>query len=209
MKRIIITASIILGCTLQSSAQITKSSYVVGGSSSFSFNTDNNFVGELNTISFSIKPDIGKFVSEKWLIGGGVGYSISKTRQSNFYITSEGLVQSFSGNFAATRFYSIADKFYFTCEFSLGATYSIRSSKLYTDTGPMESSSSIISPNIGVSPGLTYFVNEKWMIYARVGALSYNYAHRIESKTGSHSLGYSLQANSFGIGVRYILGSKK
>ena len=208
MKKLMIISSIVLGCSLQATAQIPESSYIVGGSSSFNLTT-NPDDGKILRASFSIRPEIGKFVSEKWLIGGGVGYSISQSQSSNGFLSNSARTQEFSGNFSATRFYPLAEKFYFTCEYGLGVSYSFTHyESLMNSVLQIENSTSETSSGIAVSPGLAYFINNKWMIYARMGSLSYRYAHNLDTKTGYHNVGYHLRANSFGIGARYILGAK-
>lgn len=208
MKRIIILSSIVLACASQASAQITPSSHVIGGSSSFtvvSRPSGNN----LMRTTFSIRPEIGKFVSDKWLIGGGLGYSIDNNRTilSNQKLTSR--VQNFSGNFAATRFYPLSEKFYFTLEYGLGAGYFLSQTDVLNGSTVSTGVGKGIGLSLGVSPGLAYFINPKWMLFARMGKLSYDFTQTIDFDNAVHSLGYNFQGSSLGLGVRYVLGTGK
>lgn len=201
MKRIIILSSIIFACASQVSAQITESSYIVGGTSSFGLTSATE--GQLTTWSFGIRPEIAKFVSEKWLVGGGLGYSVGAIHNS--FLNGKNLSNNVNGFFGATRFYPLADKFYFTLEYSIGLSFTRTNSEFAGN----KSTSEMGSAGIAASPGLAYFFNEKWMIFSRMGSLAYSYDHSFQSDNGFHRLGYSFQANSFGIGARYVLGTGK
>lgn len=208
MKRIIILSSIIFACASQVSAQITPSSYVIGGSSAFtvaSRPSGNN----LMSTAFSIRPEFGKFVSDKWLISGGLGYSInnSRTYLSNQKLTNR--VQNFSGNFGATRFYPISEKFYFTLEYGLAANYFLSETDVLNGSTVNTGVGKGIGLSIGVSPGLAYFINPKWMLFTRMGQLSYDFSKMIDFDNAVHSLGYNFQGNSLGLGVRYVIGTGK
>lgn len=63
--------------------------------------------------------------------------------------------------------------------------------------------------SVGVSPGFAYFVNTKWMLFARMGQLSYGYSKTIDFDNATHVLGYNFRGNSFGLGARFIFGTGK
>jgi hypothetical protein len=203
-----VALSTFLCLALSSEAQLTPSTYLIGGSSSFQLLTrpsgDN-----LMRSSFAIQPEFGKFVSEKWYIGGGLGYSINNDR---IYLSNQKMnnrIQILSGNFVATRYYPLAEKFYFTLEYGIGASYFLSENDYFNGPVIATGSGRGIGLNVGVSPGLAYFVNPKWMIFARMGSLGYNFSKTINFDNAIHSIGYSFQGNSFGLGVRYVLGTGK
>lgn len=210
MKKYLILASALLTFTLPSFSQITPSSYVVGGSSSFSLVTSDHPFTKTTTSSFGIRPEMAWFVSEKWLIGGGTGYSISQYLYKDDMFQTRDINQSVSGFIGATQFFALSDKLYFTLEYSLGLSYSKSVYKSGTDSMITEvlNKSKSRSIGLGVSPGLTYFLNEKWMLFSRMGSLSYGFDQDIKTGIGVHRAGYTFQANSFGLGVRYVFGGK-
>jgi hypothetical protein len=133
-------------------------------------------------VLFIIYPGVVKFVSKKWLIGCRLGHSISHSKNNNGNSSSRIYQQGISGNFAATRFYSLADKLFFTCEYKLGVGYSLRDTEFESNSQVTESKNSSMGPIIEVSPGLAYFINDKWMIYSQMGSLAYNYNYNLEVK---------------------------
>lgn len=205
MKKIAIISSIILGCNLSSFAQLTESSYIAGVSSSFFLTSPSN--GSADNVMFSISPQIGKFVSEKWLVNGGLGYAM-RIQKSNFGSgTGTNSTHNFSGQFGMTRFYPLSEKMYFTLDYSAGMGYELTNNQYMNDSTVIDSRSTAINLGIACSPGLAYFINKKWMIYSNLGALRYGYNYGIESNSGRHTLSYDLRANPFGIGARYIFDS--
>lgn len=206
MKRIVIIASIIFGSNLSSFAQVTESSYLLGASSSFFMATSPN--GKIDQISFSIQPTAGKFISEKWLMNVGLGYYL-RQQPSSYQVQSSSSQNNFSGMFGMTRFYPLIDKMYFTLDYSVGAGYSIRNSQYVQDSVNVDTRSTGFNANLGVSPGLAYFVTNKWMLFSSFGALKYSYDVEFNVFNPRHSLGYNFQANSFGIGAKYVFGVDK
>ena len=59
---------------------------------------------------------------------------------------------------------------------------------------------------MNIAPGLSYFLNRKWMLYTYVVVLNYGLNYNLDTDEIGHNLYLNLQANSFGIGVRYVLG---
>lgn len=208
MKKYLILASALLTFAAPSFSQITPSSYAVGGSSSLMLSSSPGGSNFLKT-TFSINPEIGKFVSEKWYIGGGLGYTFNQQRMkpsSDEKLTSHS--NSFSGNFVATRYYPLSEKFYFTMEYGLGGSFSLFQNQFLPDSLVSANINKSIGLGIGASPGFAYFITNKWIIFARLGRISYNFSKTFEFDNATHSLGYSFQGNSFGLGVRYGFGGK-
>ncbi len=208
MKKYLILASALLTFVAPSFSQITPSSYAVGGSSSFNFSSRTSGEGLVRT-TFNIRPEFGKFVSEKWYIGGALGYGLDNGRNTFLDQKLTSRLQVFSGNFVATRYYPLAEKFYFTLEYGLGLNLIATHNETYNNSVVTATNSQSFGANIGVSPGLAYFITNKWMIFARLGKLSYDFSGTFGAdNSGYHSIGYSFQGNSFGLGVRYVFGGK-
>ena len=208
MKKYLILASALLTFALPSFSQITPSSYAIGGSSTFMLSSSPSASNLLKT-TFSINPEIGKFVSEKWYIGGGLGYTFQKQRVLQTLdetLTSHS--NTFSGNFVATRYYPLSEKFYFTMEYGLAGSFSLFQNQLLPDSLVSANINKSVGLSIGASPGFAYFITNKWMLFTRLGRISYTFLKTLEFDNATHSLGYGFQGNSFGLGVRYVFGGK-
>ena len=206
MKKIILVSSIFLACATQAFAQITESSYVLGASSSFFMATNPN--GKADQLSFSIQPVAGKFISEKWLMNVGVGYSFRRLMSSFNPAQLHTTSNTFSGMFGMTRFYPISEKMYWTLDYSIGGGYILNDNQYILDSNVVDSRSTGFVGTLSASPGLSYFVNKKWMLFSSFGALRYTYDVSFNVFSARHTLGYNFQANSFGIGAKYIFGTE-
>lgn len=192
-----------------SSAQLTKGSYVVGGSASFSFSKSPDDINSRESKTGSITPNFGKFVSEKYLLEVGLGYAYENRsfQFGNDYFNRQ-TSNLFSIQFGATRFFPIADQLYFTLGASITPAFKISKSETESNGNFFDEESSTISAKLNIAPGLAYFINKKWMIYSFVGALNYEVDHNTSSNLTGHEFYVNVSANSFGLGARYILGKK-
>lgn len=207
MKTTLILAFTLILST-SSFAQLTPKSYVIGGGVSFRFDKTPGHVVELHTTSFSITPGIGKFTSEKYFIEGGIGYSLfARKYEEQLDIVHKTTGHSFNFTFGATRYFPLIDRLYFTVGGQITPAYvTIRNET--SNFGFLSSSKSdYASTNFRLAPGLSYFINRKWMLYAHVGLLNYNITYDFEQDLVGHSLRFSAQSNSFSVGVRYVLGT--
>lgn len=188
-------------------AQLTPGSYVLGGGLGFSFSKSPGTTSNTKSTSFQLSPGIGKFISEKFLLDGGLEYSYvsrSSSQQSNYNQSSTG--HFFGMRFGATRFFPIVDRLYFTLGAHIIPSYTKSRNEWSTSTSEGESTSENIEARLNVAPGLSYFINRKWMLFSYVGVLNYGVNYNMDTEDVGHNLYLNLQSNSFGIGVRYVLG---
>lgn len=207
MKTIIITLIFTFFITCVSFAQPTEGTYVVGGHANFGYSKPQSDLVKSQRTNFTISPSIGKFISEKYQIAFGLGYSHSNRKEemsSGSYFKQT--AHSFSIRFATTRYFPIADKLYFTLEAAITPSYDVNFSK--TEYIGVENQSNNISARLNISPGLTYFINKKWMLYSSIGVLWYDASYNTETELIGHEIQTSLSPNSFGLGARYIIGAK-
>lgn len=205
--KVLFTLAIILFIARSSFAQLTPGSYVLGGSVGFGFIKTPNGTSERQTASFNITPGIGKFTSEKYFIEGGLGYSMySRSLKTESSYSSKDIGHSFNARFGITRFFPIVDRLYFTLGGHISPSYSTNSNETESISGMTTNESSSISSRISISPGLSYFVNRKWMLYTYVGLFNYELIYNIDSDQIGHGLFLSAKSNSFGVGMRYIIG---
>ncbi|MFT6138482.1 MAG: hypothetical protein ACJAUJ_001576 [Salibacteraceae bacterium] len=209
MKSIFTGLILTLFITWNSSAQLTEGSYVLGGSAGVSFSKSPHEVYNLQRTSFSVTPNFGKFISKKYLLEGGLGYTFQRNNnQFGFGNFSRQTSHFFSVRFGATRFFPIVDELYFTLGATVIPAYVISRSESESEGVIMEDRSNMISARLNIAPGLTYFINKKWMLYTYVGVLNYEITHNSSTNLTGHNFYANVSANSFGVGARYILGEK-
>lgn len=206
MRTVLFTTILSFLLAFPALAQPTKGDYILGGSLGFNFKDAGTGSDKNQNFSFSIAPNFGKFISDKYLINGGLSYSYNKSYSkygNNDF--SEGTNQGIGISFGITRYYPLADKLFFTGSAYIGSGYGFGTSN---STFGTSSHSDNINGTIGVSPGLAYFINDRWMVYSSMGALSYNASYDYNVERTTHSVNLNLSANSFKIGVNYIFKGK-
>ncbi|MFT5860997.1 MAG: hypothetical protein ACI865_003115 [Flavobacteriaceae bacterium] len=211
MKFIITSLIFTLFIACISFAQPISGTYILGGSGSVSFNKSPSETYNLNSIRFGISPSIGKFISEKYVMEGGLGYSGYTQNQINLADPSDFSrfsSHSFSLRFGITRFFPITDKLYFTLGTAIVPAYVFERLESESIGGPTSTDSKKYTGRFVISPGLTYFINDNWMLYSYMGVLNYEIGYDSEKELFGHSFYARLSANSFGIGARYILMGK-
>lgn len=188
-------------------AQPVKGTFVIGGNASFNFSQLPSSTGKLQNTNFSISPGIGHFISSKFLLEYGLSYRIMSTFNStNQNINSRTNNSNYSIKFGLTRYFQIAEKLYFTVGTYVLPTYEVSSLKNTTFGVETTSRATAFIGSINVSPGLTYFINQKWMLYSYVGVMNYDIKFNLTNDIVSHNFNANISFNSFGLGVRYILG---
>ncbi|MCT4586772.1 MAG: porin family protein [Carboxylicivirga sp.] len=205
MKKLIITLTFtLIVCFVQ--AQFQKGMKEVGGSISYSNNHEdnenNNGNGTTERQGFSIKPTIGWFISETTAIGIGISYSCSNidhespnyehTNKSNRYYFTPYL----------RNYKPINDKlFYFT---TVSLSYGIGKQEM----DDREYDHNYLS--ISASPGLCYFLSDKWALKTEFGNLYYQWSKNKttndwgdELETTNNGFGISLDLSSIQFGATY------
>lgn len=65
-----------------------------------------------------------------------------------------------------------------------------------------------------IAPGLSYFINAKWALFANYGSLFYQFSHDINYRPGTseistttnrNNFGASFSLNTFDLGIQYFL----
>lgn len=216
MKTILFTAILSIALTVPSFAQSLqptefskpiKGDYIIGGTLGFNLNSSPNLGLKSRSMNFSIAPSFGKFISEKYLLHGGLGYSFNNSYSSS---TNNDFIKSMSHGinlrFGITRFMPISEKLFFTADAFIGTGIGFGKTK----SSMFESMNQLrnINATIGIAPGLAYFINSQWMIYSNIGLLNYTISHDSNAKRTTQSVNLNLSANSFKIGVNYIFKGK-
>lgn len=153
----------------------------VGGS--LGFNNSKVDGDESSVTNFSIKPEVGYSLNEKWDVALGIGYSFSDANRST---------NTFSINPYARYKFVQAGNFYAFCDG--GVAYATKHMQ-----GDEDNTNSF---GVGFNPGIGYDLTEKVTLVAHVGDLSYIHAWQGDAKKNTFNL--SLTNNiSFGAYVKF------
>lgn len=208
MKLQLSLVALLFFATFNSFAQPVKGNNVIGANLNFQFNTLPTSNSTTNKGSFSISPTFGRFISEKFLLEGGLGYAMSWYNYSDNNNFTKQNSQSASLIFGVTRFFSFTDKFYFTLGANISPYFTTNQlttkSGLFTTTGE----SNNLGGTLSILPGLSYFINQKWMIFTNVGLVNYQLNFNLENDLVSHNVNAKLMALPNSIGFRYIFSGK-
>ncbi|MEM1135604.1 MAG: hypothetical protein AAGI07_07170, partial [Bacteroidota bacterium] len=185
------------------------------GSLSFSFDQnknefspDNVVDNELDTRTFSILPQIGRFVNDNVSIGGIIGFTRIKTEfisTNSFGINfeTETSIDIFQmGPFA--RFHkSVSDAAYVFLQAELIFGFGSSESEI------PDTKENLFTLQTGLRPGFIFFLTEKIGIEANIGFLGYNYSRNeldedeSDAKNTNSSFVLDLDLSSFNLGVQY------
>jgi hypothetical protein len=85
MKKLKLFTALLLLTTITTNAQITKGNWMVGGSGNFTSYEGKDSNGEVSNKGFgmSIRPNLGYFLVDKFVVGSGIGFSFSKQEGYN------------------------------------------------------------------------------------------------------------------------------
>lgn len=211
---------VLLASTILSTlnAQVQKDAVILGGSIIFNGNDNSNEFSSYNANSsdyksnfLSISPQIGYFATESLLLGigltfehrdqeyqsqsysGGYNGNTDKTRSNLFLI-----------NPYVTKYSKLNNKLYLTSTVKLQAGFGT------------EQDTKVFELRVNATPGLTYFVSEKWALKCSIGQLYYNRKKYTpdndnnddDDKNIHQNYGLNLSLNTFTVGFQYILNKK-
>ncbi len=157
---------------------------------------------EIKTNGFGAIFGVGSFISDNSAIGGGVSYS--RLEFDDFNSNQLGL------NVFFQRFKSIRERFYFTPR--INASYVFGKSEFDSGFGS-NPETKISGIELSWIPGFQYAFDEKWVLGATIGAISYSNltekdSENSDNKVTESSFNVSMLANNFNLTVQYYFGKK-
>lgn len=170
----ILLALLFLCATITSSAQ----KMAVGGSVSAWHNTNDN------TTVFSIIPDIGYTLSDKWYIGIGLKYSYSEEQDTKINV--------FSANPYIRYFY-----------FTTGRIRLFVDSTIGIGMDKSNERNTSLAWQAGFNPGVIFGVTERFSLAAGFGFLGYRNSNKGLHILGNDGWGIDLSGNSLSLGFFY------
>lgn len=231
MKKFIIILLVILVNNL-SYSQIQKGKWLIGTSintnnNTFKFNSDNQFFTNTFTSNINLSPEINYLISDKFMICGGISYSIINSHFNNILppqssatstssdITNEGI----SGFLQAKYYVNISKNILWNISLKSGfgkINYTSKSSPT-SFTLPVTTFSSI-GQNANLEP--TYFYSnltsqvlfvpfKKLGFQLDIGGLNYliyNYDKIANADISSNNVYFNINPSNWSLGIFYILG---
>lgn len=207
----------------RSIAQLQKGNYLLGGSlivgSSKQENSTASNLDSYRYNSFAVYPDIGQMVSPTLAVGISGGFSHSK----NTYKSTSTVFNSSSTNINRSKGYSIGGfvrkyleitpKLYFMMQGNARFNHNNQANEQKFFDGALGTTNTIKSESkanggsVGINPGFTWLVNERIGIEAFLGGVSYLYSRNKDSDINNSGFNFDLDLQSFGLGLRFYLGS--
>jgi hypothetical protein len=172
-----------------------------GSSNTITYSTGYTIYNITNVAAFSLSPEIGYFISNKWSIGIQPTYQrTSGTETSYFYsnisaannsITSDNYHNDIAGLAVDVRYHCmITDKFGFFPQLGIGTLNNTTYFKYGTFT-------------IGATPNFIFFPNPRLGVILGFGSIAYNVDYQTKDKTFNIGLN-----NSIAFGLNYYWGKK-
>lgn len=170
----------------------------------------NNEEYEYTYFSLSVNPRAGRFINENTAIGLGVNYQ--------FYYSGSQLVVNNSANGRGfshsyhilslnphlTKFYPLIDKLYLTTDLNLSAGAG------RSDLGG--NSYNLITFGIRFTPGISYFMNDKWLLNVGLGDAHYDWTRETlaegvsdEGRRIRHNYGVRFRLSRLYLGLQYFI----
>jgi len=193
--------------SLSGSAQIVSKSRLIGLNLGLQSQYAPNAAINYSSSSFNFQPSFGKFLNEKWLFSMGPEYFYTTSTSAQYYSSSRLSTHTIGLNAGMTRFVPIFEKLYFTLGGNLYSRLSFSQNKITAFDGTTTFyRDNANNSGLIILPGFAYYLNQRWIITAGFGQLSYDLL--INDNSTIHRLNFNLSTSSLGFGFRYVLGAK-
>jgi hypothetical protein len=180
-------------------AQFMKDDKFIGGTFYATVQkSSNGSNSEGNYSSCTLSPSGGFFLNDKYAIGGGIGYSV--TRQKYEYdpdVNQEYRINAVEVHAFASRYFVIADRFFFR---ATGSLYYDREHRI-EENNDAEFKSKSYTIGINIRPSLLFFPTSNWGIEAGIGNFGISHWRSLSYENKSTSV--SLDYGSFYLGFAY------
>lgn len=191
-----------------SNSQIQKGSYLLDLDLSANFSNRENSISSYSNSNLSIGPSAGLFLSEKAMFQVGLFYNINMNEYIHGETVSEGQNYQLGGFLGYTRYISMSDKLYLNLGGTVGAGYSYDEIvETHSGITVVDAQSEYLLLNFNLRPGISYFINPRWIIGANIGRLFYSI--ETNSEETYQNAGFSFSGNTFGVSFSYVIGANR
>ncbi|MEJ7677645.1 MAG: hypothetical protein WKG06_07215 [Segetibacter sp.] len=228
MKKIYALFNFCFFITVFAQAQFEKGQKAVGGNIGFAAAKSENVYSSNYTSDYSnlsVSPSVGLFSRSNLLCGIGLLYVYNYQKNKNFMNTDDSKTwnHSIGIDLFSQRFFTLAQKFFFTINTSGGLSYSFGKQISTTNNIKSEAKSSGYGIGVNLAPGLSYRLTPRFLFDAYLSNLiNISYSHNqtkgkneaatdMKSSQNSFNLSSSLSNTSLGnvgLGFRWLLRRK-
>lgn len=205
MKKVILSAAAIVAIAFSAKAQETteggagfkSGDMFISGAIGFGSEKE----GDNKVTQFELSPKAAYFVTNNIAVGLQIGFTSRKAEDSNGITTTETKTNTFGAGAFGRYYLTPANRFSFFGQVGLGFT----TSKTEYDTpGTPEDKDNGF--NIGVAPGISYFVSDNLALEATFGILGYNTTKPDfdgAESTDQFNIGLNMSDINFGIVYKF------
>jgi len=207
---------ILLACFFcQANAQLGKGSLMIGGSVNFSSNNeafkDASTVNSIRSTSAGFSPRAGLMLSDKSMLGISVMYSEYGYRYDYSIYHDEQKQQEFAAGPLFRQYFPLGERAAF---FLQGLALFKTGKTTYSGGNPFRNDVRDTNGlSVSISPGVNYFLNDRWALEATLGSINYSTLNA-DTSDNSQSFGgdsklnnvnFNLGLSSFTLGINYII----
>lgn len=207
---------VLLACLFcQASAQLSKGSLMIGGSVNFSRNnevfSDASGISSILSTSAGFSPRAGLMLSEKSMFGVSIMYNEYGYRYDYPTYHNEYKQQEFAAGPLFRQYFPLGERAAFFLQglalFKIGKTTNSGGNPFRNDVKDTNGLS------VSISPGVNYFLNDRWALEATLGSINYSTLNA-DASDNSPSFGgdsklnnvnFNLGFSSFTLGINYII----
>ncbi|MCB9304399.1 MAG: outer membrane beta-barrel protein [Lewinellaceae bacterium] len=223
MKNLLLTFALLMSISTLALAQFQPGDAFLNGSFSLQFNNSSNgfllassntinFAGEVSSVELSIQPRFGVLVSSNLALGLGLGYEglFSETNTeraiSPFPQTVKSTINRYSFSPFLRYYKSFEDRFGLWLD--LYGSVGLGKGKFENVQNGIrdEQEENQFNMQLGIRPGLYYFLNRRFALEASVGGIGFNYDRRKMVDTESDPRRDSSFFTIFDTGIGFRLG---
>jgi hypothetical protein len=205
MKKIILSAAALCAFAFSNAQEVTtteggegfkQGDFFITGA--VGFGTVSN-PGDLKSNTFVIAPKVGFFATENIAVGIALGYSNNTADENDGIDTYEVKNNTFEVGAFGRYYFTPASKFSIFGQ--LNVAYATSKTEVDVPGTPEYKANGF---NIGVAPGLSYFVSEHFALEATFGVLGYNTAKPdVDGAESTDAFNVGLNLSDINLGLVY------
>lgn len=202
MKKMIIVAVLGLIGTQFANAQVKKGNVLVGGNVGIATqsNEQDGVDGKTTSTTFNISPKAGYALSDKWMVGVFVGTDFSNSKNKTVEPNTELKSTTIAPGVFVRNYHMLGEKVALFGEANVAYGFG-------TVKADDTKTASVNSIDANVVPGISYFVNKRFVLEGVFGGINYNNSkstnelNDVESTTSSFNFDFT---KKFRVGVSFL-----
>ncbi|PCE63369.1 porin family protein [Sediminicola luteus] len=166
---------------------VNKGTWELSGNMALSFADSYTDSGQsdndLNSFGLSLMPELGYAIADQLTLGAGIGFVYNTSKNNNGISKQEDNYRSLRFAPFVKKYIRVAKPLYFTLKGS--ASYETGKQEHF-DNGQKNGENNFDNCAVGVSPGVSVFLNDRFAFQSQIGFLGYRH-HKTEAPNGGKS----------------------